>query len=324
MAGVAATLAAGAASRARAQARINFAPPVSLLSSPSSPAPGSPFTVTASTPTFDPDTASFSWTVDGRPRPEFSGVGARTIPLTAGAVGSPTRVSVVVTPAEGEPSQATLAVIPSELTLTWTADSSVPAWYRGKALVSPGSAVVVAATPRIVLAGSALNPDTLIYRWRIDSGAVALAGAGKRVFRFTASQTPGATHQIDVSVEDRDGGIRKDGQVLIENNTAPKVVLYLSSPLGGVLQGSAGRARAAPGLVDIVAEPYYFPASPRSLTYSWTVGGTDVNPPQDNPRLMTINGGGLLNRSISVGVTARLTTPLYVSRAGLFDIFFTP
>lgn len=306
-------------------AHAQFAPPISLSSSPSSPAPRSGFTVTASTPTFDPDTAEFEWVVDGKARPEFSGIGANQIQLTAASVGSVTRIAVTVSPAFGESSTAVLTVTPSELTMPWFADTAAPKWYRGKALPVPGAGIMVSAVPRIILGGVELNPDTLIYRWRLDSAKIALSGAGKRTFHFTASPVEDTTHQIDLSVEDIDGRIRKEGRLLIENSNTPKVALYQASPLGGAEFRTAGRHTANPSLVDIIAEPFFFPASSlTSLIYSWSADGTETGASSQNPRLLTVNGNNLTNQNVSVHVTVSATTPLYMSHAGTFNLFISP
>lgn len=301
-----------------------FASPISLSSSPVSPAPRSVFTVTASTPTFDRNTAEFEWTVDGKVKPEFSGVGADEIQLTAGAIGSPTRISVAVSSPAGQGGSATLTVIPSELTLLWSADTSVPKWYRGKALPVPGAGITVSAIPRIIIGGSEVNPDTLIYRWRLDSGRILLTGAGKRVFRFTASEIPDTTHQIDVSVENIDGTVRKESRLLIENDNSPKVVLYPASPLGGPEFRAAGHFTANPSLVDIVAEPFFFPSSSvSSLIYSWSADGTQTGASSQNPRLLTVNGNNLMNQDVSVNVAVTGTTPIYMSHTGTFNLFIS-
>jgi len=305
-------------------AHAQFNSPISLSSSPSSPAPRSAFTVTASTPTFDRETADFEWTVDGKTRPELSGLGMHQIQLTAGAVGGATRISVTISPSIGEGGTATLTVNPSDLTLLWSADTTVPKWFRGKALVVPGAGITVSAVPRIILGSSEVNPDTLIYRWRLDSARIALSGAGKRTFHFTASQTPGATHQIDLTVEDIDGRIHKEGRILIENSNTPKVALYQASPLGGPEFRSAGRFTANPSLVDIVAEPFFFPfSSVPSLIYSWSADGTETGASSQNPRLLTVNGNNLTNQGVSVNVIVTGTTPLYMSHTASFNLFIS-
>lgn len=297
-------------------------PPVSLTALPSSPSPRGQFVVTASTPTFDKDLADFAWVVDGKSRPDLSGVGANQITLTAGAVGSLTKISVSVSRPAGDGGSASLTIIPSELSLPWIAETSVPAWYRGKALPTPGARVSIIAVPRILIGGSALNPDTLIYRWRMDSDREALAGAGKRVFSFTASTLPQTTHQIDVSVEDRDGRIRKEGRVLVTTDAAPRVMLYASSPLGGAEPRSAGSATARPGLFDIIAEPFFFPLSSLpSLGYDWTMDGNPAFASAQNPRVATIDATGRINQNISVGAVVRAANLFQNSFSGIFNLF---
>ncbi len=300
-------------------------PPVSLAADPSSPSPRSQYIVTASTPTFDKNFAAFEWTVDGKSRPEFSGVGANSITLTAGAVGSVKKISVSVSRPTGDGGSSSLTVIPSELSLPWIAETSVPAWYRGKALPTPGAVVHIVAVPRIVIGGSALKPEGLIYRWRIDSDKESLTGAGKRVFLFTASTLPETTHQIDVSVEDIDGRIRKDGRVLITTDAAPRIVLYASSPLGGTEPRSAGSAAGRPGLFDVIAEPFFFPlASAASLAYDWLVDGNAVPASTQNPRVVTIDATRRANEIIPVSVTARAANLFQNSFSALFNLFVLP
>lgn len=309
-------------SGARGQA---IPPPVSLVADPSSPSPRTQYTITASTPTFDKDLANFDWVIDGKARPDFSGVGANEITLSAGAVGSLTKIGVSVSRPTGDGGSSSLTVIPSELSLPWIAETSAPAWYRGKALPTPGARVSVITVPRIIIGGSALNPDSLIYRWRIDSDKESLVGSGKRVFSFTASTLPQTTHQIDVSVEDLNGRIHKEGRALITTDAVPRVVLYASSPLGGAEPRSAGSAAARSGLFDIIAEPFFFPlSSVASLGYDWNIDGNPAPASVQNPRIATIDATGRANQNISVGAVVRGVNLFQNSFSGFFNLFITP
>ena len=311
-------------SASAAQAQV-IPPPVSLSASPSSPSPRNQFAVTASTPTFDKDLANFEWIVDGKERPEFSGVGANEITLTAGTAGSVIKINVSVSRSIGDGGSSSLTVIPSELSLPWIAQTSVPAWYRGKALPTPRAIVNVIAVPRIVIGSSTLRPEDLIYRWRIDSDKESLVGAGKRVFSFTASALPQTTHQIDVSVEDLNGRVRKEGRVLITTDAVPRIVLYASSPLGGAEFRSAGNGATRPGLFDVIAEPFFFPLSSiASLTYDWAIDGNAVPASAQNPRVVTIDAGRRANQNISVSVTARALNLFQNSFSALFNLFVLP
>lgn len=297
--------------------------PLSLSALPASPAPGQEFIVTASTPTFDKDTAYFEWVVDGKARPESSGLGQNQMTLEAGRdIGSPIRFSVHVSRAGGETTDASLAVIPSELSLPWIAETSAPKWYRGKALPGAGATIAVGAVPQIVLNGTTLDPKSLIYRWSIDNTRNALVGAGKRVFRFRASDFPRTSHQIDVVVEDIDRRIRKERRVLIET-AVPRVLLYPSTPLGGIEFRTANfQASTRRGLFDVRAEPFFFPdALTPSLTYAWTADGGDIAPSQGDQKLLTFDTNRRGPGSVPVGVTVRSTNPFLSSVSAPFTLF---
>lgn len=299
--------------------------PISLSASPPSPEPRSSFTVSASTPTFEKETAFFEWTADGKALREFSGLGAHQITLTAGAVGSPTKISVAVSRRDGDGGSASLTVIPSELSLPWIADTSVPLWYTGKALATPGADVSVVAVPQIIIGGAAIPPQDLIYRWSIDNTRAALAGAGKQEFRFRASDLAQSTHQIDVVVEDLDARIRKEGRALITTDATPRLTLYPSLALGGAEQRRAGSSAARPGLFDIIAEAFFFPLSSlSSLAYAWTIDGVQTPTPRDDPRLITIDATGQAGETLTAGLVVRAPNLFQASYSGFFNLFVAP
>lgn len=304
-----------------AQAQV-LPPPLSLTSSPSSPSPGQNFTLTASTPTFDKDTAFFEWVVDGKARPELSGFGNNLITLSAGKVGETVRVSVRASRPGGETSQASLTVSTSDIALIWYAESLAPKWYRGKTLTSPNATVAVVAIPRIILGGQSLRPAELIYRWSIDNERDAETGVGKETFRFRASQFSGTTHQIDVVVEDIERRIAKHGRVLI-TTISPHLTIYPSSPLGGVEFRTANFfATAKRGLLDFVAEPFFFPVANRSgLTWRWNVEGISATGIETAPHLITVDTHQRQAGQVQISATvddASIFTPSVTKTLNLF------
>ncbi len=267
--------------------------PLSLAASPSSPSPGAMVTVQAATPTFDKDRAFFAWTVDGKARPDFSGNGKNEIRLAAGDIGSQIRVSVSVSPSEGDGGDASLMIRVSGLSLTYVAQTLIPRWYRGKALPTTNSIVDIIAIPEFVINGTRVAPENLIYHWSMDDQTNALTGAGKQVFQIRTSDLPGISHQVDVTIEDTDRKIHKEGRMIIEPGD-PRVVIYPSTPLGGIESRSAnGAALQKRGLVDVAGEAFYFPATSRqNLAWSWDLGGTPVSP-SAGPALATIDTSSL-------------------------------
>ena len=297
--------------------------PVSLVASPSSPAPGAKFTVEASTPTFDKNTANFSWQIDGQTRNDLSGPGRNTITSTAGGVGTSVRVNVEVSTPQGLGGETSLVVRVSDLSLTWFAETYTPKWYKGKALPVPGSVVNIVAVPQINLGGRALKPQDLIYRWTLDDQEDALTGVGEQIFRVRTSQFPRNSHHIRVAIEDPSGQIRQEGEIFILS-TEPRVVIYNATPLGGPEVRSAPLLRTAgrDETKDFMAEPFYFPvASKKSLPFRWNVAGSDLAGNAGKEFSITLSMRSLPLQITPILVTVPLADSIFPIISGTLTIF---
>lgn len=265
--------------------------PLSLIASPQSPNAGEKVTIRASTPTFDKNATFFRWTVDSKQRPDLSGPGKNSIQFIAGAVGSVTRVVVEAVKPGGESAQASLGVVSSDLAVTWSAETYIPKWYKGKALPSQGSVITFVAVPRIVIGGSTIPPRVLIYTWGLDDDDFALSGTGEQVFSLRLSDIPKQNYDIQLTVEDADKRIKKTERIfMVPQNTS--VGIYKISPLGGIEpRSSLASTPVAPGgSFDLIAEPFFFPvSSKKSLSYRWNANGITSGGSPDNPDILTIN-----------------------------------
>lgn len=278
---------------------------LTVSATPSSPSPDETVNIQANTPTLDKNRIFFEWTVDGKPQPDLSGLGKDSIKLTAGPVGSTIRVSVVIFGADQEVKPSSLSITVSELSLSLFAETYTPRWYKGKALPTQDSVARIIAVPQIVIGGSLLRPESLIYRWNLDDQTDALSGIGQAVFRFRLSDLPKTLHQIRVVVEDGEGKIRKEGRIFV-SAANPQVKIYPSSPLGGVefRSGSAFLLTKLRGLFDSVAEPFFFSASSRkNLRYQWRVSGGEVAGTPENPNFLTLDTTGQPAGAIPIDVT---------------------
>lgn len=290
-------------------ARAQFIPePVSLVAVPLSPSPGETVVIEASTPTFDQNSAFFSWTVDGRTRPELSGQGKNRIELTAGQIGSSLRVSVEASAAQGAGGNASLTLRVSDLALTWFAETYVPKWYKGKALPTQGSVVSIVAVPRFLIGGREVSPQNLIYRWGLDDEDRALSGVGAEVFQIRASDAPKTSHQIRVRIEDTAGQIIKEGEIFIVPKR-PRLAIYPATPLGGIEFRSSPTFYLTParGIIDFQAEPFFFPVKSRKeLPYQWSVGGVEAKGTPGEEHGVSLNTGDspvpLLPLSVAVSI----------------------
>lgn len=280
--------------------------PVSLVASPSSPSPHQNFTVQAATPSFDKDTAYFSWTIEGKDHPELSGFGKNSMQLVSGDVGSATRISVKVSRPNNLENSLSLVVRVSDLALTWSAETYVPAWYKGKALPVQNSVVDVVAVPTIVQDGTVVRPEDLIYRWTLDDQDNALVGIGKNVFRVQTSDRPDTSYDVRVTVQSPDKSMSKDGQLFIVPSS-PHVVVYPATPLGGAEYRTNATVVSTNkrGLIDFFAEAFFFPVvSKRNLFFHWNANGQDISGTPENPNILTLDTSGIARTiplSVSVG-----------------------
>lgn len=300
--------------------------PVSMVVSPPAPSPGDTVTVAAVTPSFDSHTAYFSWTVDGRARADLSGTGKNTITLIAGNVGSTQRAAVSVsrkTAGTGVTGgDASITIRPAGLILTYVAETFVPRWYRGKALPVSGSIVEVIALPDVVVDGTRVPAERLMYRWGLDDERNVLTGIGEQVLRVQTSDMAGTSHEVKVRVEDEAGKVKKEGVFYIVPAT-PLVAIYNSSPLGGVEFRTSQNFTGTKGLFDFIAEPFFFPVPSRAeLAWRWNVGGAAFAGNAGTPHIITVDTGQYPEGPLSIGASAEKSGQLFLSTASALLTFF--
>lgn len=294
-----------------------------LSSSPQSPSPGETFLVQANTPTLDQNRLFFNWTVDGKYRSDFSGIGKNSIKLVAGNAGSATRILVNVEGADQEVKPASLNINVSDLAMAWFAETYVPPWYKGKALPTQNSTVRVIALPKLIV-GSAIPPEKLIYHWSLDDQENILSGTGQQVFRFRMSDLPKTDHQIEVAIEDSRGIIHKNGRLIL-SVVRPQAKIYPSSPLGGI------EFRSSPlfsftklrGLLDFVVEPFFFAVtSKKQLKFNWQVAGQEIVGAPDNPYLLTVDTSEQGASVLPVSATVDDDLDIIPAAADSFSLIF--
>ncbi|OGZ95898.1 MAG: hypothetical protein A2847_01975 [Candidatus Sungbacteria bacterium RIFCSPHIGHO2_01_FULL_50_25] len=291
-----------------AGAQISFPqlePPASITAVPSSPAPGEKVILQAVTPIFNKDTTFFEWTINGQFRSDLSGRGKYSAEITAGGIGSAISVSVRATALDKQVATMSATIRVSDLSLVWHADTHVPAWFTGKALAVPGSTVYVTALPEIASGGKMIDPKNLVYQWSLGDEKKFASGIGKQSIGIQTSKIPNGSHWVRVSIEDLGKTVKKEGSLFIINRN-PLVSVYRYSPVGGTEYRSAHTLiHAAKGeLIDLVAEPFFFPGGRKNIAYAWKVGGTSIEPAAQNPQFLTLKTEGIQAVSLSVSATA--------------------
>lgn len=285
-----------------------------------SPSPGGISTIT----TTQIPGASYTWTVNGRVRPEISGLGKNKAEFRWGKAGAVVTIAVEAShPIKGVRRGSETFVV-SGLSLVWSADTYTPGWYKGKSLPFVNSTVTVAAIPEIILDGRRISNRELLFSWSANTDIEGEStGMGLDSIRLKMP-----THKLQnvvarVRVEDASGRIVKEAAVSIESGR-PLIAIYRSNPLGGVYNGSAVKSEVAlpSGTFDFQAEPFFFPVKTKNeLKYEWTVAGVDITGNPQMPSLLTVDAAGIESDSFRIDLSVEQLGDNYTFESKEFSVF---
>ncbi len=241
-----------------AQSIPGIASPISIDMSPVSPGPGDVVTLTANSSSFDVNSVLLTWTVGGKVISQ--GDGDKTVILSAPALGVKTIVNISAEVPGLGTFTASQTISPALVNLIWEAQTSVPPFYEGKALLGWGATYKVVAEPEISENGILVDPAHLVYTWSKNySVDTNQSGYGKNSY-----QSDGAINYVrggdtvSLSVATQDGSVSTQGSVTISPIT-PTVSVYLESPLYGILYNQSLAETSLSGdSITLHAEPFFF------------------------------------------------------------------
>ena len=276
-----------------------------LKASDQNPDPGEPVTVSVSAFTFDPSAATYQWYINGVWQKDASGRGKTELSLPGGKEGEARTVRVDATVPDGQVRSQSLTIRIASATVYWWSESSVPYWYKGKALPAVGSRVTVLAIP------NAPSPSSLTYQWEFNASPMPQAsGVGKSSFSFTLT-LPVEEH-VSVAMRDIAGTFGKSMDIGVRP-AAPEVRIYEVRPLRGTVFEHALREFLAPSgePYDFVAAPFFLAGEARNLRYAWTLNGQDITGEFATPWLFTLSSkaNSPAAGNLSVGVEDRAKSP---------------
>ncbi|OGF74006.1 hypothetical protein A3J56_02305 [Candidatus Giovannonibacteria bacterium RIFCSPHIGHO2_02_FULL_46_20] len=259
-----------------------------LTVSPATPSPGQTFSVSAQSFVFDATRADFKWYQNGKL--VASGVGKRTQNFTAPAVGGSLTIRVVAASSDGSVFEERLVVNPADIDFILHAGTYAPPFYRGAALLTPGSRVELYAVPNAAVGGTKLNPQNLIYEWQLDEQKIIeQSGKGKNRLVFTVPDFLGNQYDVMLTVFSPGGDRIAEKNFLIEPRL-PMILFYPFNALTGISKTARSLFAASTGeRVGILAEPYFFDSNVvQSGIFEWKEGGKTLPPQRTNQRLLEI------------------------------------
>jgi len=288
-----------------------FSADLTLNTAPEYPSPGESVRLSVRSVLLDLSASEITWYVNDVIA--ASGTGVSELTVTAGPLGSETRIRAEI----GGQNTGTFvagALRPTEVDLLWEGDSYVPPFYRGRALPTAGGGVRLYTIPRFQRPGSAslVSTDDLIYTWRKNNRIIQSAsGRGKNIALLEGPVLFGSD-TFSVETRTTDGELRGFASVRI-SSIEPMLVLYENHPVFGILYHRAlpAATRAAQaGLASetsipeveatLSAVPYFAPVQNPDgdlLLYKWLVNNAVIENSLTRPSSITINAEGADGRA---------------------------
>ncbi len=272
-----------------AQSIPGIANPVSIIMEPTNPGPGDTVTLSAQSSSFDVNSATLTWTANGSV--VAKGTGQKTITLSAGGLGKKTVIGLSAQVSGLGTFTDSLTINPALVDLIWEAQTSVPPFYQGKALLGWGATYKVVAVPEVYENGAAVNPSHLVYTWSknysVDENS---SGYGKNVYQSDGSinYTRGGD-VISVTAATVGSAATAQGSVTV-SPVSSAMLIYLESPIYGVLYNqSLAQASLSGDSITLHAEPFFFSDISSALSaLTWTMNGAAVPNFTGNPSLTLV------------------------------------
>ena len=243
-----------------------------LTISPEHPKPNTVVTITVKSVVADLQSVTVAWLENGQLA--GSGIGRTTHTTVTGKLGSEKTITVLIQVSGDTVYEKSLILKPASVDLLWETSSSVPPFYKGKALYSLLGGLKVIAVPEVVDGnGARMSPEQLRYTWTKNGTVLGKeSGYGKSSLTFAS---PGFRMPITVKVD----VATLDGIIVASDNISvydaqPNVSLYENSPLYGILFNRAvGSSFTLIGKeIALESFPYFFNTLDRQqLSYIWSV-----------------------------------------------------
>lgn len=254
--------------------------------------------------------AQITWQQDGKV--VSSGVGVKKYSFTTKGIGDPTRIRVNINSETQGTMTHDFVFSPSVTHLVWEADTTAPAFYRGKTRYSAGAKISVVAFPTVLLGGALVPSSKLSFQWRYKNNLIPeQSGLGRSVFTVYGDQLQTGE---SIAVDIYSGAARVGRADIFVPAVEPKIVLYRYDPLRGTLLDAAFPDTISLGTQEITldAQPYFFSTDSRKkgyFSYDWSLNGQTATSPDSGQGLLTLRQTGQGTGFATINVSLQNTDP---------------
>jgi hypothetical protein len=224
------------------------------------------------------NSSMITWSINGRTIKK--GIGETDVQFVTGAVGKPILVNANISTGNGETYSKNITVNPVNVDFITQAKTYTPPFYKGKALFTGESTLIVSALAEITGNGGIIDQDKLIYEWSVDDTTkFKQSGYSKKDFTFNGTMW-NQPQKVTVSISTIDGTeVARKSEVFTP--TKPEIQIYEDNPLLGILFNRAISSQFNIGKgkeVTFFASPYNIMLEQLSngTNYLWKMNGKSV------------------------------------------------
>ena len=248
-----------------------------ISASTDNPTPGQSITLTAKSYSIDINSATITWTIDGKQAQK--GAGLTSLTIKAPTLGKESKITATAVTTNGLTFSSSVVMSSGSVDLVLENSGYVPPFYQGKTPITYQNTTNIIAFPHLADSkGVEYDPKTLVYQWKKNSRVVEdQSGYGKQVFTLLGEIVPREAI-INVTVSTRDGSKRASGTVVV-SYTSPTLTFYVDDPLYGPFWNRAVADTIYIGKekeTNILITPYGFnkPINQLgNLILSWMING---------------------------------------------------
>lgn len=294
---------------------------LNIKTSSENPRPGQSVTITVESFSFDLNSASIVWLVDGKTHDQ--GVGLKNISVTSPKIGVSMTVTAVVKTSDGREVRKSLTIKTGYVDIIWESDGYKPPFFDGKFPFTYQNSVRFIAIPHLSKDGrTEIDPKSLIYSWKSDGKYITDGqGQGKNYVDIQSGNIP-KPFQISVEVYSREGTERTIGNIIL-NPGEPSLSFYEESSLYGILfnKSLTGRVPLINSEMEVLAVPYGFNID-EDNSYTWSVNNIE-QPNLLKSKSITIRTKPDTEGSSSINLDIRNRSSILQGARGGFSVYFS-